>query len=527
MNQFKNSWLTKRQSGVLLHLSSLPGEYGIGNLGQGSIRFVDFLSDSGFSYWQICPAGPTGYGDSPYQSFSSYAGNPYFLDLSQLIEQGLLTHDEVEPLLHLKSDSIQYGQLYKLFWPILEHAFDRFDTSKPLAGCSIPWDEFMDSHRSWLKPYALFMALKKQHGGKPWFEWDLCYRDYHAVNDGMLSLDTRQERDRHLVYQYLFFNQWEQLRHYANGKGIQIIGDVPIFVAHDSADVWSHLEVFQVKENGQLEVSAGVPPDYFSDSGQYWGNPLYNWDYLKKTGYDWWMKRLEGAFSLYDVIRLDHFRAFATYWEIPGGSPDARKGRWVEGPGTDFFNTVFKTFKESKIIAEDLGYIDHKTYELREYFGLPGMNVLQFGFGHDSNNVNLPHFYTPNSVVYCGTHDNDTTIGWLSSLDHELHLKVWEYFQLRDDHTAWPMIRAAFNSVSRLAIVTMQDLLGLDSKARMNTPGLALENWKWRYTDAQFENLIDQHRDSLRLIHKLSNRTGDEAQHDYSASPEDETVEIA
>ncbi|KAF0094813.1 MAG: 4-alpha-glucanotransferase [Puniceicoccaceae bacterium 5H] len=514
------SWLQTRQSGVLAHISSLPGEFGIGNLGPGARAFVDFLAASGFAYWQICPVGPTGYGDSPYQSFSSYAGNPYFIDLQELIEQGLLTGQEVEPLMELDRERADYGQLYERFWRVLELASDRFERHRDTNGQRLGWETFCNTCGHWLEPYTLFMGLKRYHGGQSWIHWAPEFRRYQDLDRAGLPEEVLVEAQRHLVYQYWFFNQWQRLRAYAHEQGVEIVGDVPIFVAHDSADVWSHPEVFRLHADGSLKVSAGVPPDYFSELGQFWGNPLYDWDYLQRTGYRWWIERLAGAFTLYDVVRLDHFRAFSTYWEIPGDAPDARSGRWRQGPGLDFFQAVYDKLPQPRIIAEDLGYIDRDVYDLRQAAGLPGMKILQFGFGHDANSVNLPHHYPPNSVVYTGTHDNDTTVGWLRHLTGDQRDDVYDYFQLQSDQTAWPLIRAAFLSVSRLAVITMQDLLDLGASARMNIPGTASGNWQWRFTGSQLERLRREREPDLRRLHVLSGRTGDSLQHDYSAPPE-------
>ncbi len=519
MTTGNNSWLNKRQSGVLAHISSLPGNFGIGNLGEGARRFIDFLTDTGFHYWQICPLGPIGYGDSPYQSFSTYAGNPYFLDIDTLIRMKLLTWDEVEPLLHLSHIRVEYGELYEDFWPIMEKAYERFDPTSPPGECSIGWEAFISSHRDWLRPYGLFMGLKKFHGGKPWTKWKSEYQGYKTLNMEALPDEVLEEQNRQEFYQYCFYNQWQDLKAHANSKGIEIIGDLPVFVAHDSADVWQDPEVFQISKSGELEVSSGVPPDYFSESGQYWGNPLYNWEVLKKQNYQWWINRFKGAFELYDVIRIDHFRAFSSYCEIPGDATDARKGRWKNGPGIEFFATIQKHIPVAKLIAEDLGYIDEDVYKLRKATGLPGMKILQFGYGHDTNNVNLPHYFPAESVVYTGTHDNDTTRGWLEKLAGEVEQKFNDYYQLEGVVSAWPLVRAAFMSVSNLAVVPIQDLMDLESVARMNSPGTPSGNWQWRFTAEQLEMLKKKKGQCLIDLHTISERTSDEKQHNFSAPP--------
>lgn len=524
MNKRRPQWLNSRQSGVLAHISSLPGNFGIGNLGSGARHFIDTLSDTGFSNWQICPIGPTGYGDSPYQSFSTYAGNPYLLDLEVLLLDGLLSPEDVEPLIRLHDRSVEYGELYALFWPALEKAFERFDPKKPITGFSITWDTFLEQNERWLKPYGLFMGLKQYHGGKPWTEWESVFKNYSSLDAGLLPKEVLEEQQRQFFYQYCFFNQWNQLRDYAHSKDIQIVGDIPVFVAHDSADVWQNPEVFRINTDGSLEVSSGVPPDYFSEFGQYWGNPLYDWEYLKDTNYDWWLDRLEGAFSLFDVVRIDHFRAFSSYWEIPGDATNARIGRWVKGPGIEFFDTLYSKFPDAKLIAEDLGYIDGDVYNLRQTVGLPGMKILQFGYGHDSNNVNLPHYYPKDSVVYTGTHDNDTTRGWLEKLEGEIEQRVYDYYQLEGECSSWPLIRAALFSISNLAILPIQDLLDLGSIARMNTPGTLWGNWQWRFTTEELDSMKEKKGAYLRELHSLSERTGDTRQHLYSTPPELESM---
>jgi len=526
MNAKNIIWLDRRQSGVLMHISSLPGEYGIGNIGRTARDFVDLIAEAGFAYWQICPVGPTGYADSPYQSFSTHAGNPYFIDISKLIEENLLTQEDTQALCALSDDYVDYGGLYENFWTIIAKAASNFLTrSKEISGF-MSLDEFYRVNTPWLDAYSLFMGLKKYHKGRPWYEWEMRYRSFANIDRLSLPVEVTQEAERHKVYQYLFFWQWKTLRDYASNKGISIIGDLPIFVAHDSADVWQNPEVFRIDSKGHLLVSAGVPPDYFSESGQFWGNPLYDWEHLKSTGYQWWMNRLNGAMLLFDAIRLDHFRAFSSYWEIPGSAPDARTGQWVKGPGIDFFNAVQKRFSNIHIIAEDLGYIDYGVYHLRESVSLPGMKILQFGFGHDTNNVNLPHFYTANSVVYTGTHDNDTTRGWLSKTDAYVKAKVSDYFQSGNDNSAWPMIRAAFMSVSRLAIIPMQDLLDLDSSARMNTPGTSWGNWKWRVSTQQINKFREEKMQMLHKLHYLSDRTGKLIQSNFSIPPESTEIPL-
>lgn len=515
-----STWLRERSSGVLAHLSSLPGAYGIGNLGPGARSFVDFLAEAGFQHWQICPLGPTGYGDSPYQSFSSFAGNPYFIDLGELVAAGLLTQSEVASVTSLPESHVDYAGVYARFWHVLALAHDRFvgQGERVVPGCG-SYPDFRRVHEAWLRPFADFMALKSRFGERAWTQWPPEYRGWHEGLREALPAATHFTARRHEFYQYLFFGQWHRLRAYAHQHGVRIIGDVPIFVALDSADTWHSRPVFRLDESGRPEASAGVPPDYFSDRGQYWGNPLYNWDALRKTGFSWWITRLRAAFQLFDIIRLDHFRGFDTYWEIPAGSADARTGTWRPGPGEPFFAAIRYALPEARIIAEDLGYVTENVVRLRHAAGLPGMKVLQFAYGHDDNNVNLPHFYPPDCVAYTGTHDNNTVRGWLENLSPEEFARVDDYFALGGERSAWPLIRAAFASVARLTVVPMQDLLDLPAGARLNRPGVADGNWQWRFTETQLRELAHERLATLRAWHALFDRTGDTRQHEFSAPP--------
>lgn len=521
MEHYPTSWLTMRAAGVLAHVSSLPGAYGIGNLGPGARDFVDFLAAAQVRYWQICPIGPTGYGDSPYQLFSGRAGNPYFIDLGELEAAGLLEASELAPLRALPSDRVDYGQLYAAFWPVLARAYDRFAASgADRLGDYEPLRDFRREHDVWLEPFADFMALKAHFGGRAWTTWPEEYRHWNAALRASAPESLRREADRHAFYQYVFFGQWERLRRYAAKRRVGIIGDVPIFVALDSADTWQNRAVFRLDAHGQPLAVAGVPPDYFSAAGQLWGNPLYDWDYLAHTGYEWWIDRLRAAFELYDIIRLDHFRGFDTYWEIPAGAPDARSGRWVKGPGRAFFHAIRAALPTARIIAEDLGYIGPGVVELRRAAGLPGMKVLQFAYGHDANNVNLPHFYPPESVAYTGTHDNVTTRGWLESLPPDLARQVDTYYQLNGARSAWPMIRAALATTSRLTVIPMQDLLDLPAEATLNRPGTNDGNWQWRFDSTALASLSGPKSHTLRQWMELYDRTADRPLRDYSEPPE-------
>ena len=513
-------WLNTRSSGVLAHISSLPGEFGIGNMGANALRFVDFLSESGFAFWQVCPVGPTGYGDSPYQSFSSFAGNPYFIDIGRLVEQDLLSESEVGPLTSLPTDRVDYGTLYQIFWNILTTAHERIDPKSYSLESHPPIHQFIEENAYWLDSYTTFMALKRKFDNKPWTEWPIEFINPNIEYGDFLNSWDQLEKSRHAFYQYLFYCRWNDLKNYANGKGIEIIGDMPIYVALDSADVWSNRDIFRVDEAGDQDYVAGVPPDYFSITGQLWGNPLYQWERISKNGYKWWIKRIQASLKLFDVLRLDHFRGFENYWAVPDNSPDASLGSWETGPGFEFFQTVMRVLPEARFIAEDLGYIDRDVFELRERTGFPGMKIMQFGFGHDENNVNLPHFFRPNQVAYTGTHDNDTTRGWLDSLEGETKDSVCEYFGIDDSSDPTPVIRAAFASVANLVIIPVQDLLGLSSIGRMNTPGTTTGNWNWRLSSDQFENLFKEIAPKYAALNQRYHRIENHRQHDFSEPPQ-------
>lgn len=515
-----SSWLDTRAAGVLAHVSSLPGCYGIGNIGAGARPFIEFLAAAEVRYWQICPLGPTGYGDSPYQLFSGRAGNPYFIDLAELADAQLLTAAELAPLANLPTARVDYGALYARFWPVLARAADRFfatgEDGLPGMGS---WPAFCREQAGWLDPFADFMALKAHHGGHAWTQWPAEVRTWQPGLRARQPVTVQLEARRQAFYQYVFFAQWERLRRFAEERRVGIIGDIPIFVALDSADTWQTRAVFRLDADGLPLAVAGVPPDYFSAYGQRWGNPLYDWEHLRATGYAWWLDRLRAAFTLYDIIRLDHFRGFETYWEIPAHAPDARTGRWQPGPGLDFFSAVRRALPDAKIIAEDLGYIGPGVVDLRRQAGLPGMKVLQFAYGHDANNANLPHYFVPESVAYTGTHDNITARGWLESLTSPYVEKVDAYFDLNGARSAWPIIRATLASVSRLAVVPMQDLLDLPAGATLNRPGSTEGNWQWRFLSGDLERLCTERLSEWKAwIHRYE-RAGDRPVRDYSEPP--------
>lgn len=465
-----------RTSGILLPISSLPSRHGIGTLGAEARRFADFLKAAGQSYWQILPVGPTSYGDSPYQSFSSFAGNSYFIDLEILIEQGLLYESELcDADFGTDPDRVDYAALYTARKRALRLAGGRFDKTKK------EYVEFCRENRLWLDDFALFMALKEDHGGRAWQEWEkpVKFREPAAMDAARNRLAA--EIDQYKIEQFLFFEQWTALKTYVNGLGIGIIGDLPIYVAADAADVWAEPENFQLGPDLAPTRVAGCPPDAFSDDGQRWGNPLYDWDKMKADGYDWWCRRMRHVSRLFDVVRIDHFRAFAEYFSIPATDKTARNGKWVEGPGIEFFRTLEAKCGKQHIIAEDLGYITKSVRKLLKETGFPGIKVLQFAFEKGAESDYLPHNHIENCVVYTGTHDNDTVIGWMMESDRETVAYATEYLRLSEaEGYNWGMIRAAWASPARLSILQMQDFLGLDNSARMNTPSTLGGNWQWR-----------------------------------------------
>ncbi len=497
------SWLDSRSAGVLLHPTSLPGDLGIGKLGREAKRFIDFLQVAGFKSWQMCPLGPTGYGDSPYQCFSAFAGNPYLIDLHPLVGFGLLSDDDLAPLRRLPHDRVDYGELYVRFWPVMAKAFAAFDAnSAGLPGYG-DFAEFCQKHADWLDAYAAFSACKDHFGGQPWNTWPKELRSYRLFQKSSLYAELKDAMNAVRFVQYLFFGQWTTLRSYAQEKNINIIGDVPIFVAYDSADVWANAELFQLDKNGSPKVVAGCPPDYFSPLGQFWGNPIFDWKAMKQDGYAWWMRRMAANFALFDIVRLDHFRGFEAYWAIPAQDEDARGGAWKPGPGIDFFKVLQEQFPEAKLIAEDLGEITDEVRELLKLSGLPGMAILQFAFGDDSSNLYLPHNVSPNSVIYPGTHDNDTTLGWYNSVDETARDHFRRYYSVDGSVPQWDMIRSAYASVSKLAVIPMQDMLNLGSDARMNFPGEAAGNWQWRYRSEQLDTLWRESAAYLRSLGEI------------------------
>lgn len=466
-----------RSSGILMHISSLPSAYGIGTMGREAKKFVNFLVKAGQTYWQILPVCPTSYGDSPYQSFSSFAGNPYFIDLTLLCRDRLLTKRECESYFWGKKPTeVDFGILYRNRYDLLKKAYRRFVKKVPED-----FFAFCKEEIDWLSDYAEFMALKDAHGGAAWEEWEdaLRFREADAMKE--VREKYAEEISFYKMLQYLFFKQWRSLKEYANQKGIKIIGDVPIYVAGDSADVWANPDQFYLDEDLHPIEVAGCPPDAFSEDGQLWGNPLFRWDVMKKDGYRFWTKRIQAMSKLYDVVRIDHFRGFDSYYAIPAGAKTAKKGEWKKGPGMDLFRTLEKKLGTLNIIVEDLGFLTPSVRKLVKDSGFPGMKVLQFAFDPREESDYLPHNYTSHSVVYTGTHDNETSAGWFQTAPRECVSFAKKYLSLtKEEGYHWGMMRGAWASVSDLAIVPMQDVLGLGNKERMNTPSTLGCNWKWR-----------------------------------------------
>jgi 4-alpha-glucanotransferase len=485
------NWLNTRAAGVLLHPTSLPGDQGIGTFDAHAEWFLDFLQEAGMKYWQRCPLGPTGYGDSPYQCFSAFAGNPYLIDLRELAAHGLLTAADLAPLGLLGADRVDFGTIYQMKWPLLFRAHGRYRQAAepPLYGA---FAEFKQRHASWLDAYAFFRALKDHHGGLPWWEWPADTRNHDQAVKGPLRRALDSTVEAHKFTQYAFFGQWTRVKAGAARRGIGIIGDIPIFVAADSADVWAHPELFELDPQTSLPLAvAGVPPDYFSADGQLWGNPLYAWPRHAADNFAWWHARLRASFDLYDVVRIDHFRGFDAYWRIPFPAKTARNGTWTPGPGLDFFRSVQAAFPEARIIAEDLGVLTPAVVQLREETGLPGMAILQFAFGSDAKNLYLPHNLVSNGVIYPGTHDNDTSLGWYDAAPERDRDHVRRYLRVSGREAGWDFIRAAYGAVSNLAVIPMQDIFSLGSEARFNSPGQPAGNWQWRYRASQLEGLTD------------------------------------
>ena len=490
-----------RKSGILLPVSSLPSKYGIGTFSKEAYEFVDFLERAGQGFWQILPLGPTGYGDSPYQSFSTFAGNPYYIALEDLAEKGWLTKEECEEC-DFGGDNgyVDYEKIYLSRFRILRKAYERSGIGK-----EEDFHRFQEENRFWLEDYGLYMAVKNSFGARSWTEWeeDIRVRKPEAVE--AYKEKYKEEIEFYQFQQYLFAKQWLALKAYANKKGIQIIGDIPIYVALDSADTWAAPELFQLDEECRPIGVAGCPPDAFSATGQLWGNPLYRWEYHKETGYEWWMRRIAYCYRLYDVVRIDHFRGFDEYYFIPYGDDTAEFGHWEKGPGYDIFKTMKEKVGKKPVIAEDLGYLTPSVLKLVKKTGYPGMKVLQFAFDDSEDSDYLTHKYNSNAVVYTGTHDNDTTVGWYGTLNRRDRAFAKRYLNIRSTKEIhWEFIRAALSSVADTAVIPMQDYLGLGAEARINIPSTLGDNWKWRLKKGQLdEGLAKRIREMTKLYGRL------------------------
>ena len=472
-----------RSAGILLHPTSFPSRYGIGDLGEAAYRFVDFLVATKQSWWQILPLGPTGYGDSPYQSFSAFAGNPLMVSPDLLVHDGYLPAEAVRQVPDFPAHKVDFGWVIPYKNGLIQQAYAHFE-AHATAEQRAAFAAFQQEQAPWLDDYALFMALKQHHvdhEGGVWNTWptEIAQRQPKALKAWRKKLAA--EVALYQFGQFLFFQQWFRLKQYANERGIHIVGDIPIFVAFDSADVWGNPDLFYLDETGSPTVIAGVPPDYFSATGQRWGNPLYRWDVLAKSGFAWWLKRIQATLNMVDIVRIDHFRGFEAYWEIPATEPTAINGRWVQAPGMALFRTLQEKLGNLPIIAEDLGVITPEVEELRDTFGLPGMKILQFGFGGEHNSAFLPHGFTANSVVYTGSHDNETTLGWYRNASPAEQDHVRRYVARDGRDVVWDMIRLALASVSNSAVIPLQDLMELGNEARMNFPGQVGGYWSWRY----------------------------------------------
>ena len=511
----------QRKSGILLHPTSLPGKYGIGDIGKGAYQFVDWLSLAGQKLWQVLPLGPTGYGDSPYASFSTFAGNPLLVGLDLLVSEGYLTETDLNDSPISNEISIDYGTIIPWKFSKLHQAAQRF-LSNPTPEEIESFTTFKQEEAWWLDDYVLFMDIKEQYDqkaiaegrfGAMWSNYwpkDLALKKNNAIEEWLQKPKHQESMEERRVVQFFFFSQWQALKEYANEHGISIIGDIPIFVAPDSVDVWANRQLFQINDEGQPIAIAGVPPDYFSKTGQLWGNPLYNWKAHEEEHFAWWIQRIKGNMRLFDYLRVDHFRGFEAYWAIPFGNPTAEHGRWEKAPGHEFFRKLKEVLGDIPILAEDLGFITEEVRDLRDSFHLPGMKILQFAFdanesGQGLNTLNgfLPHMYTPLSVVYTGTHDNDTMKGWLDKATEKEEAFIREYLGYKPEDMVQALIRLAIASVSNFAILPMQDVLGLGSEARMNTPSTLGINWKWRSRSSDY---TEDRAKALRTLSSLYGR---------------------
>lgn len=473
--------MTQRSSGILLHPTSLPSALGAGDFGPEAYRFIDWLHSAGQTYWQMLPLGEVGPGNSPYMSCSAFAGNVLLIDLLELSEHGWLRDDDVQAHPDFRAEKINYALLHPYRMERLRRAAKAFFSQQNVLHTAA-YQQFCSDAAGWLNDYALFMALEEREQWRNWNEWPsaLAQRDAQALQQA--TEECAEEIHFWKFCQWCFARQWDKLKHYAHQHGVRLVGDVPIFVAYQSADVWAHQALFELDEHGKSTVVAGVPPDYFSTTGQLWGNPLYRWSAHEQSGYTWWIARLRHALSLFDLVRIDHFRGFAGYWAVPAGAPNAIGGQWLTGPGAKLFEAFQQALGELPIIAEDLGLITPDVIALRDQFNLPGMRILQFAFGDTDANLFLPHHYIPNCIAYTGTHDNDTTLGWWHTTRPEVRAFAQKYLHSDGQAIHWDMIKALSASVANTVIYPLQDVLGLGGEHRMNYPGQADGNWAWRFT---------------------------------------------
>lgn len=494
-----------RTAGLLLHPTSLPGPYGIGDLGPAASTWVDNLVRARQTWWQVLPLGPTGYGDSPYQCFSAFAGNPYLISPEMLLRDGLLRQADLKGVC-FPAERVDYGAVIAFKKSLVQQAWEQFQAGAASSLRTL-FDEFCVRQADWLEDFALFMALKDAHGGVSWLQWpaELILRQPAALAQARRQLQSGM--GLHQFSQFLFFRQWQELKHYAHQQSIRLIGDLPIFVSSDSADVWANPELFQLDERRQPTAVAGVPPDYFSLTGQLWGNPLYDWDALKQSGYAWWAARLRASLEQVDLVRIDHFRGLEAYWRIPAGMPTAEHGEWIPGPGAELFEALQSALGRLPVIAEDLGIITPPVEALRQQFQLPGMRILQFGFGGATEERFVPHNYDHNTLVYTGTHDNDTTCGWYAALTPKESGFLNRYLAAGVRDVAWDLIRLAWASVADYALAPLQDVLSLSSEARMNLPGRPTGNWAWRFTPDQLtSDLLDRLAELTELYGRFGRR---------------------
>ncbi len=487
----------QRSAGILLHPTSLPGKYGIGDLGKDAYQFIDFLEASSQTLWQVFPLGPTGYGDSPYQCFSAFAGNPLLISFDLLHKDGLLSKSDLNNLPDSNPHKIDFGQIIEYKHSLLRKAFDNF--IKKGNNIEEECGSFCEDNRFWLDDFALFMACKQYHNGIVWSEWneEIAFRRNSAIDQWKKKLSV--DIDYQKFIQFEFFKQWMNLKKYANEKGIKIIGDLPIFIAYDSSDLWANNNLFTVDAKGKLETIAGVPPDYFSETGQLWGNPLYKWEVMEKDDFYWWQQRFSKLFELVDIVRIDHFRGFDAYWEVPGNAETAVNGRWVKAPGQKFFTIIKEKLGDVPIIAEDLGVITKEVVALRDNFNFPGIKIMQFAFGEDGDKKFLPHNHIKNCVLHSGSHDNDTTRGFFENEKKNgsgIYEWAQKYLNYYGDHICFEIIKTAYASVSDMVVIPMQDILNLGTEARMNFPGKPAGNWTWRFSWDQInDNLIETYKE--------------------------------